>query len=167
MKLRATIGRKGLAAGLLASVSTLPVYAQDQQPEDTNATEEIIVTAQKREQRLQDVPLAISAISSDQLTDRGVVDISTIANVVPSLAISGNAGNGGFRLLSIRGLSGQAVPIGQSQTVAVYLDGEYLPKPDAAFFALDDVERVEVLRGPQGTLYGRNATGGAINCPSS
>jgi iron complex outermembrane receptor protein len=158
----------GLTTALACSVSGVAFAQSNATDNAANADKaaadtEIIVTAQRREQRLQDVPLAISAVGSEQLADRGVTDISAMSSVVPSLSISGNAGNGGFRLLSIRGLSGQAVPIGQSQTVAVYLDGEYLPKPDAAFFALDDIERLEVLRGPQGTLYGRNATGGAIN----
>lgn len=154
----------GLAVALACGVSNA-AHAQSDATSGVAAVQdgEIVVTAQRREQRLQEVPLAISAIGAEQLSDRGVTDISAITAVVPSVSITGNAGNGGFKLLSIRGLSGQAVPIGQSQTVAVYLDGEYLPRPDAAFFSLDDIERLEVLRGPQGTLYGRNSTAGAIN----
>ena len=125
--------------------------------------DEIIITAQRRAERLQDVPISITAIGGEELADRGVVDLSDLAAGVPGLAITGFAGVNASNLVSIRGVSGQLAPIGASQATAIYLDGVYLPRPDAAFFGLNDIERVEILRGPQGTLYGRNATAGAIN----
>lgn len=124
---------------------------------------EIVVTAQRRAERLQDVPIAISALGSDSLEKRGIVDLSSLRGSIPSLTISGFAGVNASNLVSIRGVSGQALAIGASQATAIYLDGVFLPRSDAAFFVLDDMERIEVLRGPQGTLYGRNATAGAIN----
>jgi iron complex outermembrane recepter protein len=124
---------------------------------------EIIVTAQRREERLQDVPIAITAMSAEMLEQRNVQSVVDLQGTIPSLAFGGFAGITGLALISLRGVAGQPLPVGASQATAVYLDGVYLSKPDAAFFGLKDIERLEVLRGPQGTLYGRNATAGAIN----
>ncbi|MCC7122400.1 MAG: TonB-dependent receptor plug domain-containing protein, partial [Gammaproteobacteria bacterium] len=126
-------------------------------------TEEVVVTAQRRKERLQDVPIAISALGADTLAERGVDDVSALRGSVPGLSISNFGGVNVSNLVAIRGVSGQPLPIGAGQATAMYIDGVYLSRPDAGFFALDDVERLEVLRGPQGTLYGRNATAGAIN----
>jgi iron complex outermembrane receptor protein len=127
------------------------------------ALEEVVVTAQRRQERLQEVPISISAVDAEALSNHTIVDISELRYVVPGLTISYSAGINASNLIAIRGVSGLPSPIGTSQATAVYLDGVYLSRPNAAFFSLDDVERVEVLRGPQGTLYGRNATAGAIN----
>lgn len=160
-------------AGLIGMFSAAPAAAQSvpadsvneaaPQASDEPSEGEILVTAQRYSERLQDVPISISAITGDQLAERGITDLKALSGTVPSLFISGSAGLNGSNIISIRGLSGQPLAIGASQATAIYLDGVYLPRPDAAFFALDDLERVEVLRGPQGTLYGRNATAGAIN----
>ncbi len=131
--------------------------------EATLASGEIVVTAQRRAERLQDVPIAISALSNENMVRRGLTDLSNLRGAVPGLTVSTFAAFNASNLISIRGISGQPLPIGASQATALYLDGVFLSRPDAAFFSLDDVERVEVLRGPQGTLYGRNATAGAIN----
>lgn len=128
-----------------------------------NSDSEIIVTAQRRTERLQDVPIAVTAVGSEALSDRNVVDISSLRGAVPGLTISSSGGVNASNIISIRGVTGQPLPIGAGQAAAIYLDGVYLSRPDAAFFGLDDIERIEVLRGPQGTLYGRNATAGAIN----
>lgn len=157
---------------LLSGAALFPIAAQAQTPvsaeseaQTSGASDigDIIVTAQRRSERLQDVPIAISAVDGEQLAARSVNDLQALSGAVPGLFISGAAGSNGTNLIAIRGVSGQPLPIGASQATAVYLDGVYLSRPDAAFFTLDDVERVEVLRGPQGTLYGRNATAGAIN----
>jgi iron complex outermembrane receptor protein len=124
---------------------------------------EVIVTAQRRAERLQDVPIAISALSADALARQSIETVSDLQGKVPGLSMSGFAGINGTSLIALRGVAGQPAPIGASQATAVYLDGVYLSRPDAGFFGLKDVERIEVLRGPQGTLYGRNATAGAIN----
>ena len=158
----------GACLAVLAVGLATPGYAQvtDQRPvaaEDDASSGDIIVTAQRRAERLQDVPIAISAISSEDLSNRNVVDLTSLRGSVPGLTVSTSGGVNASNLVSIRGITGQPLPIGAGQATAIYLDGVYLSRPDAAFFTLDDVERIEVLRGPQGTLYGRNATAGAIN----
>ncbi|KSB89111.1 hypothetical protein AS593_04240 [Caulobacter vibrioides] len=110
-----------------------------------------------------DVPIALSVAGREELARRGARDLSDLVGAVPGLSIAGFTGGNASNLVSIRGVAGQVLPIGSGQPVAIYLDGVYLSRPDAAFFGLDDVERIEVLRGPQGALYGRNATAGAIN----
>ncbi|HEY0685822.1 MAG TPA: TonB-dependent receptor [Steroidobacter sp.] len=130
---------------------------------ETEILETLIVTVQRREQNPQDVPIALTAIGDDALAARNTVDLSDLVGAVPGLSIAGFTGGNASNLVSIRGVAGQVLPIGSGQPVAIYLDDVYLSRPDAAFFGLDDVERIEVLRGPQGTLYGRNATAGAIN----
>ena len=155
-----------VVTAMLSGVSC-PALAQDapvQTPAEASPTDgEIVVTAQRREERLQDVPISITAVGSEELAARGVSDLQALGSTVPGLFISGSSASNGTNTLSIRGISGQPLPIGASQATAIYLDGVYLSRPDAGFFTLDDVERIEVLRGPQGTLYGRNATAGAIN----
>jgi iron complex outermembrane receptor protein len=155
-----------LLIAALCSSMLVPMTARAQD-EDASHNEpdsgEIIVTAQKRSERLLDVPIAISAISADALSSKGAVDLTSLQGMVPSLSITGFGGSAASNLISIRGITGQPLPIGASQATSVYIDGVYLSRPDAGFFALDDLERIEVLRGPQGTLYGRNATAGAVN----
>lgn len=144
----------------------------DPQQDSTSAAEaaaspsgdtEIIVTAQRRAESVQDVPISITALGSESLERLNVTDLSDLSGTVAGLNVTTSAGQNSTNLVSLRGIAGQPLTIGASQATAVYLDGVYLTKPDAAFFSLDDVERIEVLRGPQGTLYGRNATAGAIN----
>ncbi|MDF7775359.1 TonB-dependent receptor [Sphingomonas sp. AOB5] len=158
----------GVASLLLAGSALMPATAwaqaaTEEQAEAEPANADIVVTAQRRSERLQDVPIAISALGSEGLESRGIASAEDLQGAIPGLSITGFAGVNSTNLVSLRGIAGQPVPIGASQATAVYLDGVFLAKPDAAFFALEDVERVEVLRGPQGTLYGRNATAGAIN----
>jgi len=121
--------------------------------------EEVIVTAQKREERLRDVPLSITAISGDQLAADGISDTRDLSFVTPGLRVDRAAA---FTEPAIRGISTQLTPIGNDSNVAMYLDGVYQASQADATFDLPDVQRVEVLKGPQGTLFGRNATGGAI-----
>lgn len=162
--------RRLALALLLAGAAPGMAFAQDAAQPQADAAQapeavegDIIVTAQRRAERLQDVPIAISALSASTMEDRNIQTVYDLQGSVPGLSISGFAGVNSTNLVSLRGIAGQPVPIGASQATAVYLDGVYLSKPDAGFFGLKDIERVEVLRGPQGTLYGRNATAGAIN----
>lgn len=170
-KLMAKSRALALTCSLCALSTSVATYAQtpsrpeSEQADATYSAEpsDIVVTAQRREERLQDVPIAITALGNEQLSERGAVDLAGLAGAVPGLSISGFTGANASNVISIRGVTGQVLAIGAGQATAVYIDGVYLSRPDAAFFGLDDVERLEVLRGPQGTLYGRNATAGAIN----
>ena len=125
--------------------------------------EEVVVTAQKREENLQNTPLAISALTSASMEKLGVSDFTNIAKTVPSLTLTPYP-SGDIVILFMRG-QGVADPmqVTSDGSVGLYLDGFYISRSQGALFDLADLERVEVLRGPQGTLYGRNTTGGAVN----
>jgi iron complex outermembrane receptor protein len=121
--------------------------------------EEVVVTAQKRSERLLDVPMSISAISGEQLAESGIGSTRDLQQVTPGLVTVSN----GFAFTpAIRGVSSVGTSPGDETNVSMYLDDVYLGAPMGGLFQLKDIERVEVLKGPQGTLFGRNATGGAI-----
>ncbi len=120
---------------------------------------EIVVTAQKREERLLEVPMSITAISGEELRSNGVNSTVDLAQITPGVVTVNN----GFGFLPvIRGIQSTGTSPGDETNVAVYIDDISIGTPIAGFFDLSDIERIEVLKGPQGTLYGRNATGGAI-----
>lgn len=147
--------RLAVLSAALAASTTLSAVAQD------NAfIEEIVVTAQKREESVQSVPISIVAISAAQLDRAGLTDILGVAGRTPSLQFSSA---GGEAQIYIRGVGSNLLAVGADPSVAINLDGVYLGRPNMGLNQFLDVERVEVLRGPQGTLYGRNATGGSIN----
>ena len=123
--------------------------------------EETIVTAAKAGERdVQTIPMAISAVSDAELGRLGARTVGQAAGLAPSVTLSQNAG---FAQLTIRGIGANVVNAGSDPSSAMYLDGVYLARPAMAFVQLVDLDRIEVLRGPQGTLYGRNAVGGALN----
>lgn len=128
--------------------------------------EEIVVTAQKREENLQDTPIAISVLSAEALDDRAVVSLLDLGDgAVPSLKIAPFFSRPGALIVNIRGigvLSDSNQP-GRDQGVGIYVDGVYLGRPQGLATALFDVQSIEVLKGPQGTLFGRNTMGGAVN----
>ncbi|MHA6718849.1 TonB-dependent receptor [Sphingomonas sp. RS6] len=130
--------------------------------EDSDALQEIIVTAQKREQNLQDVPVAVSAIGADQLEARGVTTVTDVARVAPSLTITENT-NATGNSINLRGIGTFSFSIGIEPSVAVVVDDVALLQQAQAFSGLNDIARLEVLRGPQGTLFGKNASAGVIN----
>ena len=121
--------------------------------------EEIVVTAQKREQNLQEVPSSVQAFSAAQLDAQGVSDIKDMQLITPGLTFDSMAS---YSIIFIRGVGGDAFQAGIDSSVATYIDGLYLPFTFSSAQALGDVKQVEVLKGPQGTLYGRNAIAGAI-----
>ena len=126
--------------------------------------EETIVTAAKAGERdVQTIPMAISAVSGADLGRLGTQTLGQAAALAPSVTLSQNAG---FAQLTIRGIGANVVNAGSDPSSAMYLDGVYLARPAMAFMQLLDLDRIEVLRGPQGTLYGRNAVGGALNLVS-
>lgn len=120
---------------------------------------EIIVTAQRRAERLVDVPISIAAISGDALATAGVNAVDDLTRLTPGVLINRV---GGYLQPTVRGVGTNATGPGADPNVALYVDGVYMPSQTGNFFDLPNVERVEVLKGPQGTLFGRNATGGAI-----
>jgi iron complex outermembrane receptor protein len=124
--------------------------------------EEIVVTARKREENLQTTPVAVSALSSEMIERSRLVRIDDLQKTVPSLVIFANPGLLGAPTFSLRGISASDYIPTNENPVALYVDGVYIARPIGALFSLSDLERVEVLRGPQGTLSGRNATAGSI-----
>ncbi|WP_417624142.1 TonB-dependent receptor [Paremcibacter congregatus] len=145
----------GLSAAL-TSLTPAAVYAAEE-----IAIEDIVVTATKRSERLKDVPIAMSAISAEQLDQTGVRDLKSIAEYIPNLQISQS--NDFRSTVTIRGVGAQSRNIGFDARVGVYVDGVYMGQSPSLNQELLDLERVEVLRGPQGTLFGKNTVAGAIS----
>jgi iron complex outermembrane receptor protein len=155
--------------GALVSVSALaglsaaaPALAQDRAAAGANVIEELIVTAQKRQEAAQDVPIALTAISGDQLERQGVVGFQDLSTRIPSLRFGAGV-TGGENVITLRGIGSQNTTSGGDSPVAYNVDGVYLARTTAVDPEFFDVDRVEVLRGPQGTLYGRNSVGGSVN----
>ncbi len=138
-----------LASGLVASQSM--------------ALEEVVVTAQKREQSLQDTPIAITAFDQQQIDTRRIGDVKDLALFAPNMQIAESPGGTSGATIAIRGASTINPAITWEPVVGLYLDGIFLGKNLGGIFEVAELERVEILRGPQGTLYGKNTVGGAIN----
>jgi iron complex outermembrane recepter protein len=155
------------AAGLLAcSALTTPAFAQDQDEAEARpalSDNTIIVTATRRAQDVQDIPLAVTAISPQQLEAQRVVNIQQIAALAPSFTASQAQLASGSVVLRVRGIGTTSNNIGFESAVGIFIDGAYQSRPGVALSEFVDVERVEVLRGPQGTLFGRNTSAGALN----
>ena len=154
----ALLGCAGTAALAVAN----PALAQESADTGVKALEEIQVTARRRSESLQDVPIAVSAFSGSDLALRGATDITELAQMAPSVTLEPSRATSSTLTAFIRGVGQQDPLAGFEQGVALYLDDVYMARPQGALLDIYDVERVEILRGPQGTLYGRNAVGGAI-----
>jgi iron complex outermembrane receptor protein len=148
----------GTAIAAQTLLSAAPAYAQDEQEGFGNNP--IIVTAQKREQELSDVSLSVSAVGGESLANTNTANIEALQTLVPTVSF-GNDFN--FAKLFIRGIGLSSSLPGVDPSVALHVDGVVVSLAQAQLGSMFDLERVEVLRGPQGTLYGRNATGGAVN----
>lgn len=138
-----------------------PPSAQPAATQDSAGVGDIIVTAQKRGQSINSVGMAISALSNDQLKTQGINDIADLAKVIPGFSFSQS--QKGAPIYTLRGVGFYEETLGASPAVSVYVDEVGYPFPIMAKAATLDLERVEVLKGPQGTLFGQNSTGGAIN----
>jgi iron complex outermembrane receptor protein len=159
MRTTALLCRASLIASAFAGLST-PAFAQ----EGASAADDdaIIVTARRREENLTDVPIAITALSADQLERSGAMDITAVAEQAPNVTLEASRATNSTLTAFIRGVGQQDPVSGFEQGVGIYLDDVYLNRPQAAVVDIYDVQRIEVLRGPQGTLYGRNTVGGAV-----
>jgi iron complex outermembrane receptor protein len=132
-------------------------------PAQNEGIADIIVTAQRREQKLQDVPIAVTAVSGNTLTANGIKTVVDLTGVVPGLYARPNAGGLASPSFALRGVQSASSSSSQDRETSIYLDGVYLGSSRGNIFDIPDTERIEVLRGPQGTLFGRNATAGAIS----
>lgn len=154
---------RGLGASTLVLCASVGTVAA-QTPSDTSerarsVLEEVVVTAERRETRLQETPLAVSAMSGDDLSNRNVNTLQDVSFAVPGLQFGISTGQAHP---SIRGIGASDIIFGADPRIAFYLDDVYIGRPEAQLGAFFDVDQVQVLNGPQGTLYGRNATGGAL-----
>jgi iron complex outermembrane recepter protein len=132
-------------------------------PRVATEIEEIIVTAQKREESIQETPISVTAFTGESLQTKGVSNVVDLAAIVPNMRITDNPGTTSTTTISMRGLAQGNPSASFSPKVGLYVDGAYIAEMKGSNFDLEDLERVEVLRGPQGTLYGRNTIGGAVN----
>jgi len=148
-----------------AAWSAIPALAYAQAPAADQAAgtvEELVVTARRREESLKDVPVAVSAVSGERLAQTGAVDLTTLQRSTPNTTVQVARGSNSTLISFIRGVGQQDPLWGFEPGVGLYVDDVYVARPQAAVLDVFDIERVEVLRGPQGTLYGRNTIGGAI-----
>lgn len=151
-----------VSVGALAALYSTIATAQQASPERATTIDEVIVTAQRREQAAQDVGIALSVLSGESLTQQGVTNINQLQNATPNLEVEPAFG-GGAAQFRLRGVGFQDYASNNSPTVGVYVNEVAYPVPVMTQGLIFDIDRVEVLRGPQGTLYGRNTTGGAIS----
>ncbi|HUG02915.1 MAG TPA: TonB-dependent receptor [Steroidobacteraceae bacterium] len=158
MTTRLSSTRNVLLAAAIAAALPAPAIAQ----EGITALGDIIVTARKREESLQDVPISVSAVSGETLEEMGVPDLVAVGQSMPNVTLEVSRATNSTLTAFIRGVGQQDPVAGFEGGVGIYLDDVYLARPQGAVLDIYDVERIEVLRGPQGTLYGRNTIGGAV-----
>ncbi|WP_271439254.1 TonB-dependent receptor [Pontixanthobacter luteolus] len=155
-----------LAGTALLALTSAPVQAQEANdaPAGADTADDgiIIVSARRRDERITDVPLSITAVSAEALAKSGTLELTEIGQEVPNLTLEVSRGTNTTLTAFIRGVGQQDPVAGFEAGVGLYVDDVYLNRPQAAVLDIYDVERIEVLRGPQGTLYGRNTIGGAI-----
>ncbi len=156
----------GTALGLVGLCSAATAQDTNAQEQDSTVDNQvfgdIIVTAQKREQNVQDVPVSITALSGETLSQIGIQESEQLGEFLPGLEISTSSGEGSQLILFLRGAGLNDFNTNNSGPVAIYSDEVYVSSPALTAFQFFDTDRVEVLKGPQGTLYGRNTTGGAV-----
>jgi iron complex outermembrane receptor protein len=163
---RVSIAAVAIAMSTSAFAQSAPAAPVDAEEANTGIAD-IVVTAQKREQRLQDVPVAISAVTTASLVSNRITSVRDLDSISPNLTVRQIVGGGGLPTYSMRGEVTIGSSIGVDRGIALYVDGVYLANAQGSIFELGDIQRIEVLRGPQGTLFGRNSTGGAVSITTS
>jgi iron complex outermembrane recepter protein len=153
----------GCVAPLSFIASSTTLHAQEVSSVKSNAAiEEVVVTARRRSENMQEIPVSITAFTSSDIAEVGITDISHISELTPNLMILPNSGGNDGALVCMRGLCRTDFTITEDPMVGVYIDGIYVGKSIGSLFDVAELDRVEVLRGPQGTLYGKNTLGGAV-----
>ena len=168
-----SFNKTSLAIALATTTSLLtlstPAFAQvnNSEGDEARGNNVIIVTAQKKSQNLQDVPISITAFDGETLQAERLESISDLGRLTPGLYATPNPADPSGVRINIRGIGNFDPQVGQDNRVAIYVDGVYLGKSQGLAFDSPDLQRVEILKGPQGTLYGRNAVAGAVNLISA
>jgi len=162
MNTKSTIRTSLLVSSAMTALVFSPAQA-NAAADETTGVKDIVVTAQKREQSIQDVPVAITAFTGDALEANRISTVNDLSGLAPGLTVRPSAGGIATPAFTMRGQVSFGVVAGSDKQISIYLDGVYISSPRGSIFDLPDVQRIEVLRGPQGTLFGRNATGGAIS----
>ena len=153
-----------LATSALALAAIMPSQAHAAEDEEnTGGIKIITVTAQKREQSVQVVPIAVTAVDQENLQANRIFTVNDLSSIAPGVTVKPSAGGISTPAFTIRGQVSFGVVAGSDKQVSIYIDGVYISSPRGSIFQLPDIERLEVLRGPQGTLFGRNATAGAVS----
>jgi len=151
-----------LASAGFAACVPMAVHAQDAEPA-TGGLEEIVVTARRTQESLQSVPVAVTGFSASDIENLDISNFGDVGKTVPNLDVQRQFGSASSPQFFLRGVSTGSLKFEADAGIGLYIDGVYLGRPAGTAFDLAEIERIEVLRGPQGTLFGRNSTGGAIN----
>ncbi len=162
--MKEVVYRSALAVAIMAALGSQAVHAEDAPTSADNAVQldQVSVTAQRREAEMQKTPLSMSVISGPALDRMQIKRVDDVKFTTPNIIIEQNTGTSSGAKIIMRGVGADESMFTNDPAVALYIDDVYIPRQNGAMFDLYDVDRIEVLRGPQGTLYGRNATGGAI-----
>ncbi|WP_311269504.1 TonB-dependent receptor domain-containing protein [Sphingobium sp. WCS2017Hpa-17] len=159
----ATHAKQGASICSMVVMSLSGLAQAQTTPQDPVGLQDIVVTAQKREENLQRVPVAVTALTSEALENQRITSVAGLGSVVPNFQVLRQPSNAALPSFSLRGVLGGETAAQIDNGVSIYIDGVYLGRSSGSLFDIADIERIEVLRGPQGTLFGRNTTGGAVN----
>src|SRR5690606_7555743 len=157
----------GAFGGLAGAAAAQESYETPSSEPMAQTVDEIVVTARRREESLQDAPVAVTAFSAERLETTGAADITDLTRSTPSMTLQAARGANSTLISFIRGVGQQDPLWGFEPGVGLYVDDVYIARPQGAVLDIYDVERIEVLRGPQGSLYGRNTVGGAVKYVTS
>ena len=147
---------------LVFSLSAFTIQAQDSSSESADAIEEVITTARRTEESVNDVPIAISAFTGSDLEEKGITNMENLPSIVSNINYQKSANNQSVANVSVRGMGSQRGAIQWDNKIAIYVDDAYMIRPQGSLFDLFDVDNLQVLKGPQGTLFGKNTSSGAI-----